>query len=149
MKKQDLNSASSAQVNAAKTAASVIVIATSHRDRMSDHREKAFTPSKLIKNAVGTAHEGSEKFARGYAQAVDAVFNIKNGDQMKAAITYICERYAKATKTDKPRKGFRAEIWVHEYFEKLIKANAANVAACRNYLLIQRATAQATKTAAK
>lgn len=136
-----------AKTNAAKTA-QVIVIAETYRARMQDHREKAVTPSKLIKNAVATAHEGADQFARKYAAAVDAVFSTKNAEQMKMAIDYICSRYKTETK-GAPRKGFKAETWVHEYFEKLIKANATTCAACRNYLIQERAAEQTAKTAAK
>lgn len=149
MKKTNENNKTTNAAKQVKTAANV-VIATAYNERMADHREKAFTPSKLIKNAVQTAHEGSDLFSRKYAAAVDSIFSTKNSEQMKSALAYICERYARATKSEQaPRKGFRAEIWVHEYFEKLIKANAGTIAACRNYLVTKRASEQATTNAAK
>ena len=139
---------SNANANATKTNANVLLIGTIYRDRMTDHREKATTPSKLIKNAYNTAHEGTDIFAKKYAAAVDAIFSPKNSDQMKNAIAYICKRYQTETK-GAPRKGFKAETWVHEYFEKLIKTNANTNAACRNYLVATRSKEQATATAKK
>lgn len=131
--------------NAAKNAQKKVqVIATSYADRMRDHMTIARTPSKAIKNAEQTAKAGADLFGKRYAQAVAAVFDTKNADQMRAALQYLCERYKGRT----PIKGY-SEYYVHQYFEKLIKTNATTCAACWNYLATKRAAEQNAKTAGK
>lgn len=127
-----------------KTTAANVIAATKYIERMRDHMATAHTPSKAVKNAYATALLGANTFGTRYAKAVAAVFNIKDGESMKAAVQNLCDRYKGRT----PRKGF-SEYYVHQYFEKLITKNATTCAACWNYLATKRAEEQNAKTASK
>lgn len=117
--------------NAASTQTRVIA-GIAYADRMRAHMSSAHTPTKAIKNAVATASEQAHVDAMGalYAKAVSAVFDTKNADKMKAAIQALCARYDGRT----PKRGY-SEYYVHQYFEKLIKAEATTNAACYNYIV--------------
>lgn len=117
--------------NAASTQTRVIA-GIAYADRMRAHMSSAHTPTKAIKNAVATASEQAHVDAMGalYAKAVAAVFDTKNAEKMKAAIQALCARYDGRT----PKRGY-SEYYVHQYFEKLIKAEATTSAACYNYIV--------------
>ena len=122
----------SKKANAASKAQARVIAGIAYADRMRAHMSSAHTPTKAIKNAVTTASEQAHVDAMGalYAKAVAAVFDTKNADKMKAAIQALCARYDGRT----PKRGY-SEYYVHQYFEKLIKAEATTNAACYNYIV--------------
>lgn len=145
METNNNTSAQSAQVaNAAAKAASQTTTAriqagVAYIERMRSHMTVAHTPSKAIKNAVQTALEQAHADKQGalYAKAVAAVFDPKNADQMKAALSALLARY-KGT----PKRGY-SEYYVHQYFERAIKNAATTKAECYNYLIFNKVKKQA------
>lgn len=116
---------------------------TAYADRMRAHMNTAHTPSKCIKNAFATSQTQCDIFGDKYAKAVASVFDTKDAEKMKNALSALIERYKGTT----PKRGY-SEYYVHQYFEKLIKSNLS-IAECRNYYIAQKATAQSDKTATK
>lgn len=146
METNNNTSAQSAQaVNAAAKVASNnttntrVQAGVAYIERMRSHMTVAHTPSKAIKNAVQTALEQAHADKQGalYAKAVAAVFDPKNADQMKAALSALLARY-KGT----PKRGY-SEYYVHQYFERAIKNAATTKAECYNYLIFNKVKKQA------